>query len=566
MSLTASMTQHNGYQTMSFRPAHFVGETQPPLLEATIGQCLRDAARKWPDSDAVVFREQGARLTFAELEDRCGRFAQGLLDRGIRPGARVAIWAPNCVEWVIAQFGTALIGTILVCINPAYRREELRHALQLTDCAAIVTAVEFRGQNYIAMLRELVPAADEHGELRATSRELPSLRRLISIGPGEFEGFEPFDRLLASPPTADMARHAPSDPNEAVAIQFTSGTTGRPKGATLTHRNLVNNAYLCGWGQRFGEGEHICLPVPLYHCFAMVLGSLAGLVHGAAVVYPSAAFEPGATLAAIEEERCTAVYGVPTMFVGLLAHESFAQRDVSSLRTGIMGGAPCPPELMRRAISDMNMRDVTICFGMTETSPTSFQTSPDDSIERRVQTVGRVIPHAEARIVRADGSTAEIGEAGEIAVRGPSVMLGYWRQPEATAEVIVNGWMMTGDLGILDESGYLQVVGRRKELIIRGGENVYPREVEDVLFAHPEIEQAYVFGVEDARLGEEVCAWILQADGASLTAEDITAYCRDRLAFFKVPRHVRFVSAFPMTVTGKVQKFVMQQEMRAALS
>lgn len=550
---------------MSARSAHVIGEKPQPLIEATIGQCLERAAGTWPDEDAVVFREQDVRLSFAELHDRCRRLAQGLLDRGVRPGDRVAIWAPNCVEWVIAQFGTALIGTILVCINPAYRREELRHALNLTDCKAIITAQQFRGQDYIQMLRDLIPAIGTGQGENLSSEDLPSLRLLVSIGEKPVDGFEPFDRLLEKPFAPESASFAPVDPNEPVSIQFTSGTTGAPKGATLTHRNLINNAYYCGRTQKFGTGERVCLPVPLYHCFGMVLGSLLGIVHGAAAVYPAAAFDPGTTLAAIEEERCTAVYGVPTMFVGQLAHESFPQRDVSSLRTGVMGGSPCPPELMKRVMSDMYMSDVTICFGMTETSPVSFQTSPDDSIECRTETVGRVVPHVEARIVRSDGTTADIGETGEIAIRGYSVMQGYWRQPEATAETIVDGWMMTGDLGVLDEKGYLQVVGRIKEMIIRGGENVYPREVEDVLFAHPQIEQAYVFGIEDERLGEEVCAWIRLADGADMSTDDVIAYCRDQLSFFKVPRHVRFVDEFPMTVTGKVQKFVMQEQMQAAL-
>jgi fatty-acyl-CoA synthase len=496
---------------------------------------------------------------------RVDAFAAGLLALGLAPGDRVGVWSPNNAEWVITQFATAKAGLILVNINPAYRLFELDYALNKVGCKALVTADNFKTSDYIGMLRELAPEIDHSvcGKLQA--RRLPSLTTLVRIGSGEVRGFFQFDEMLAlgrerdAAALADLASTLQFD--DPINIQFTSGTTGAPKGATLTHHNILNNGYFIGEAMRLSDQDRVCIPVPLYHCFGMVLGNLACITHGAAMVYPAEGFDPLLTLEAVEAERCTALYGVPTMFIAELGHPEFKRFDLSSLRTGIMAGSPCPIEVMRRCVNDMNMREVTIAYGMTETSPVSTQTSCDDPLERRVGTVGRVHPHVEIKIVDGEGRIVPPGTSGELCTRGYSVMRGYWGDAEKTAEASdAAGWMHTGDLATIDEDGYCNIVGRIKDMVIRGGENVYPREIEEFLFRHPQIEAVQVVGVPDAKYGEELCAWIKLKPDAKATEEEIQGYCKGQIAHYKIPRYIKFVDSFPMTVTGKVQKFIMREE------
>ncbi|MFC3712907.1 AMP-binding protein [Sphingoaurantiacus capsulatus] len=546
------------------------GDTGTPLFELTIGQVLGRAAASWPDDIAVVSSHQDIRLTFRELKAAADRMAKGLIAMRLAPGARIGIWSPNRIEWVVTQYAAARAGLILVCINPAYRSSELEHALNLVGCEALVMAERFKTSDYVAMLRELAPELDAAtpGGLRAA--RLPALRWVVLIGGASPAGMIGFDDVAArgaavDDPTLDE-RQATVGLDDPTNIQFTSGTTGRPKGATLTHRNLVNNAFFNGQRQGLARGDIVCVTVPLYHCFGMVAGSLCCMVTGATAVYPSLSFEPGPTLEAVARERCTSVYGVPTMFIGMLEHPDFADIELGSLRTGIMGGAPCPEAVMRSVIDDMGMTGVTIAFGMTETSPTSFQTGTGDDIAHRVETVGRVHPHIEAKVVGTDGEILPCGEPGEVLVRGYSVMRGYWDDAPRTREAIdEDRWMHTGDIGTIDADGYCRIVGRAKDLIIRGGENIYPREVEELLHTHPAIAEAQVFGIADARLGEKVCAWVRVTEGNMITADELRAFCKTRLSHFKVPEHVRTVDAFPMTVTGKPQKFLMREAMQAEL-
>jgi fatty-acyl-CoA synthase len=467
---------------------------------------------------------------------------------------------------VVTQFATAKAGLILVNINPAYRLSELDYALNKVGCKALVTSDHFKTSDYVAMLRELAPEIDRSAPGRLQAKRLPALTTLIRVGDGEKHGFFRFDDVLAMGGQRHRARLAELQPqlqfDDPINIQFTSGTTGAPKGATLTHHNILNNGFFIGEAMRLSEADRVCIPVPLYHCFGMVLGNLACITHGSAMVYPSEGFEPLATLEAVEAERCTALYGVPTMFIAELGHPEFKRFDLRSLRTGIMAGSPCPIEVMKRCIAEMNMREVTIAYGMTETSPVSTQTSCDDPLERRVGTVGRVHPHVEVKIVDGEGHVVPPGVSGEFCTRGYSVMLGYWDDAERTAEAIDRGgWMHTGDLATMDEDGYFNIVGRIKDMVIRGGENVYPREIEEFLFRHPKVEAVQVVGVPDQKYGEELCAWIKLKAGESTSAEDIQAFCKGQIAHYKIPRYIKFVDAFPMTVTGKVQKFMMREAM-----
>jgi len=546
--------------------SHVTGAGEPPLIEKPIGAMLAEAAARDPDGEALVVRHQGVRLTWAELKRRSEAVACGLLDAGIRPGDRVGIWAPNCAEWTILQFATACAGIILVNINPAYRTSEVEYALKKVGCRALVTAVRHKTSDYVAMLRELMPELAEAtpGTLRA--RALPDLRLVVTIGEEAHAGCLHFDVLEAEIDTARLAA-IPIDANDAVNIQFTSGTTGFPKGATLTHRNILNNGYFVGAAIGLSKADRVCIPVPLYHCFGMVMGNLGCLTHGATMVYPSEGFDPLAVLETVEAERCAALYGVPTMFIAALGHPDFARFDLSSLRTGIMAGSPCPVEVMKRVIADMHMREVTIAYGMTETSPVSLQSAVDDSLELRVSTVGRVQPHLEVKIVDpATGRIVPRGQPGELCTRGYSVMLGYWDDADRTGEAIdAAGWMHTGDLATMNEAGYGNIVGRIKDMVIRGGENIYPREIEEFLYRHPAVQDVQVIGVPDARYGEELAAWIVLKPGTALTAAEVQAFCRGQIAHYKVPRHVRFVEAFPTTVTGKVQKFLMRETMIADL-
>ncbi|MGF6598239.1 fatty-acyl-CoA synthase [Paraburkholderia sp. GAS448] len=551
--------------------SHVRGSTESPLSTATIAALLADTVSRFADRPAVVFREQNVRWTWAEFGAEVDRLAAGLASLGLRRGDRLGIWSPNRVEWLVTQFATARIGVILVNINPAYRLQELEYALNASGCRAIVSAERLRTSQYLEMLQALAPelAASEPGKLVAG--RLPALECVIRMGeartPGMlgydevvYRGASMLDRQSLDDITASLGCHDP------INIQFTSGTTGNPKGATLTHHNVVNNARFVAQAMRLDERDALCIPVPLYHCFGMVMSVLACVSTGAKMVFPGEVFDPSATLAAVSDEKCTALHGVPTMFITELDVPEFAQYDLSTLRTGIMAGAPCPIETMKRVVSQMNMREVTIAYGMTETSPVSFQSSTDDPLDRRVATVGRVQPHLEVKIVDVDGSVVPIGEKGELCTRGYSVMPGYWGDQKRTQEAVRDGWMHTGDLATLDVDGYCNIVGRVKDMLIRGGENVYPREIEEFLFRHPKVQAVQVFGVPDSKYGEEICAWIILKAGEQATDDEIRDFCGGQIAHYKIPRYIRFVDEMPMTVTGKVQKFAMRERMIEELS
>jgi len=551
---------------MKLTQSYVHGASNVPLIGETVGAHFDRAATRWKDELALVVRHQQVRWTYGELKQRVDQFAAGLLALDLKPGERVGIWSPNNAEWVITQFATAKAGLVLVNINPAYRLTEVEYALNKVGCKALVTADHFKTGDYVGMLRELAPELETSAPGRLSSARLPSLSAVIRIGnddrPGMFSfadvmkaGGEQHVRLLHEL----QAKLQFDDP---INIQFTSGTTGTPKGATLTHHNILNNGYFIGEAQRLTPRDRVAIPVPLYHCFGMVLGNLACMTHGAAMIYPGDSFEPLSVLETVEAESCTALYGVPTMFIGELSHPEFKRFNLSSLRTGIMAGSPCPIEVMRRCIDEMHMSEVTIAYGMTETSPVSFQTSYDDPLERRVSTVGRIHPHVEVKIINSEGHIVPPRTPGELCTRGYSLMLGYWGDTERTAEAIDSArWMHTGDLATLDEDGYCNIVGRLKDMVIRGGENVYPREVEEFLYRHNKIADVQVIGVPDRKYGEELCAWIKLRPGEAATAEEIQAFCRGQIAHYKIPHYIRFVDAFPMTVTGKVQKFMMRQEM-----
>ena len=549
--------------------SHVVGANEPPLVEQTIGQALTEAAGNYGVREAIVSVHQAARVTYSELNTEAEAIGAGLLSLGLEPGDRVGIWAPNCVEWTLVQFATAKAGLILVNINPAYRLFELEYALKKVGCRALVLAESFKSSKYFDMIRSLVPelASAEPGCLG--SEKLPELEMVIGFADDVPDGFVDFQNLRSMARQQDRDRiaalEASLDPHEPINIQFTSGTTGLPKGATLTHHNILNNAFFVGEQIRLTPDDRMAIPVPLYHCFGMVMGNLGCLTHGSAMVYPSPVFEPAATMEAVASERCTALYGVPTMFVAELSLDNFEDYDVSSLRTGIMAGAPCPIEIMNRVIGDMNMREVTIAYGMTETSPVSFQSSVDDPIERRVTTIGRVLPHIEVKNVDEHDNIVPCGETGELCTKGYSVMPGYWNDEEKTKESLRDGWIYTGDLATIDEEGYGNIVGRLKDMVIRGGENLYPREIEEFLYTHDDIESVEVFGVPDEKYGEELCAWIKLHDGRTMTEQDVRNFCDGRISHQKVPRYIRFVDEFPMTVTGKVQKFQMRDTMIEAL-
>jgi len=546
------------------------GPSVRPLLYQTVDEVLKAAVAGGPDRLALAVPHQSLHYTFRELDGEVERVARGLIACGLEPGDRIGIWAPNCLEWVLTMFAAARAGLILVNINPAYRTGELEFALRLVGCRALVFAAEFKGSDYAAMLRALVPelAAASHGRLLAAS--FPELRLLVQIGVAQPPGCLAFEDLkvagdsVAGSTLAAIA--AGLDPDQPYNIQFTSGTTGMPKGATLTHFNIVNNGLFVGQGMRLTAADRICIPVPMYHCFGMVLGVLAAMTHGAASVLAGASFDPLVVLDTVATARCTALHGVPTMFIAELEHPRFGEFDLSSLRTGIMAGAPCPIAVMRRVVEQMHMPEITICYGMTETSPVSFQSQCDDPLERRVSTVGRIHPHVQAKIVDAGGQTTPRGVPGELLTRGYSVMRGYWNEPERTREAIdAAGWMHTGDLAVIDDQGYCNIVGRVKDMIIRGGENISPREIEEFLYRHPAVLDVAVVGVPDHKYGEAVCACIRLRAGARVTAEEIRDFCRGQIAHYKVPRHVRFVDGFPLTVTGKVQKFLIRERLRAEL-
>ena len=529
------------------------GVSATALIGQTVGTFFDEAAKRWATSDALIVRHQGVRWSYAELQRKVDEFAAGLLALGLKPGDRAGIWSPNNAEWVITQFATAKAGLILVNINPAYRLAEAEYALNKVECKALVTASRFKTSDYVGMLKQLI-----------AEKRLPHLETIIRIG-GAAQGMLGFDDIagLAGPghhkQLADIAARLQFD--DPINIQFTSGTTGYPKGATLTHHNILNNGFFIGETMKLTEQDRICIPVPLYHCFGMVLGNLACITHGSAMVYPGEAFDPLAVLQTVEAERCTGLYGVPTMFIAELGHADFKPFDLSTLRTGIMAGSPCPIEVMKRVVNEMHMNEVTICYGMTETSPVSFQTSADDPLEKRVGSVGRIHPHVEVKIIDADGRIVPPGATGELCTRGYSVMRGYWNDAEKTAEAIDQGrWMHTGDLATLDDEGYCNIVGRIKDMVIRGGENIYPREIEEFLYKHPKVQDVQVIGVPDVKYGEELCAWIKLKANVTCSDADIREYCQGQIAHYKIPRYVKFVDAFPMTVTGKIQKYLMREQ------
>ncbi|MSO99643.1 MAG: AMP-binding protein [Acetobacteraceae bacterium] len=548
-------------ETLSY--AHGVADV--PLIGETIGVHFDRTVARWGNEPGLVSRQQGIAWTWRELAEKVDAFAAGLVALGLTPGDRVGIWSPNNAEWIIAQYATAKAGLILVNINPAYRLSELEYALNKVGCRALIAATRFKTSDYIGMINTLAPelALSRPGHLE--SSKLPSLRAVIQIGEAA-PGTIPFDSVAKMGSAVERmtlgALAGTLQFDDAINIQFTSGTTGLPKGATLTHHGILNNGYFIGRIMRYTHRDKVCIPVPMYHCFGMVIGSLACLTSGATIVLPGEGFDPLATLETIAEARCTSLYGVPTMFIAELDHPDFKKFDLSSLRTGMMAGAPCPIEVMRRCIADMHLTELTIGYGMTETSPVSTQTLIGDTLEHQTGTVGKVHPHVEVKIVDSDGLIVPAGTKGEFCTRGYSVMLGYWADEERTADSIDKaGWMHTGDLATMDADGYCNIVGRIKDMVIRGGENIYPREIEEFLYRHPAIQDVQVFGVPDKRYGEELCAWIKIRDGATLSADDVKAFCKDQIAHYKVPRHIRFVNEFPMTVTGKMQKFIMREKM-----
>ena len=526
--------------------AYSSGPSSVGLIGETIGENLERVAARHRDEEALVVPFQNVRLTYAEFNDEVDRYARALLSLGLAKGDRVGMWSPNSAEWVLVQYATGKLGVILVNINPAYRTSEVQYALAQSGCRVVIAATNFKTSDYIAMIREVSPS-------------LPDLERAIFVGTPEWEA------LLAAADSVNVEalreRMASLECDDPINIQYTSGTTGFPKGATLSHHNILNNGWFTGEGCRYTEKDRVCIPVPFYHCFGMVVGNLACTTHGATIVVPAPSFDALATLKTVEAERCTSLYGVPTMFIAELAHPEFRSLDLSSLRTGIMAGSSCPIEVMKQCIDEMHMAEVTICYGMTETSPVSTQTGVDDALDNRVGTVGRVHPFVEVKVIDpVSGATVRRGESGELCTRGYSVMLGYWNDPAKTADAIDNGgWMHTGDLATMDDDGYLKIVGRIKDMIIRGGENVYPREIEEFLYTHPDIIDVQVIGVPDVRYGEEIMAWVQVREGATLTRDELAQFCSGRIAHYKVPRYVHVVSEFPMTVTGKVQKYKMRE-------
>jgi len=550
--------------------SYVCGDADEQLIYETIGNYFDNIVDRFPDNDALIIPYQNIHWTYKKFQHEVNRLAAGLLNLGISKGDRVGIWGPNSVEWCLTQFATAKIGAIMVCINPAYRTYELEYALNKVDCKAIITAESFKSSKYVQMLQEVSPELSSQNPESLQLTALPQLEMIIRMGREQTPGMLNFDDVCIRGSEENYDELAKLKnillPDDAINIQFTSGTTGTPKGATLTHCNIVNNAYLSAKAMRFDETDKLCIPVPLYHCFGMVLGTLLCVTTGATAIFPSAAFDPMQALKTIEEYGCTGLHGVPTMFINELELANFSEYNLSSLRTGIMAGASCPEEVMKRVMQDMHMKHILIGYGQTEVSPLNHITRPDDSVVQRIETVGRVVPRIEVKVADNEGKVVTIGEKGEICTRGYSVMRGYWNDEEKTKETIDEaGWLHSGDIGIMDEEGYVRVVGRTKDMVIRGGENIYPREVEEFLFTHPKIQDVQVFGIPDKIMGEALCAWIKVQSNESMEVSDIKAYCDGKVAHFKVPQHIKFVDHYPMTVTGKVQKFKMRENMVASL-
>src|SRR5579862_1139974 len=559
-------TQASSFDRSAVMWSYVSGTSDTPLLGMTIGDLFDRTVARFTDRDALISRHQGIRYTYGQLHEQVDACARGLMALGINKGDRVGIWAPNCAEWTITQFACAKIGAILVNINPAYRLHELEYALNQSGCVALVAAPNFRATSYIEMLQTLCPELERSAPGQLDAHRLPHLRHIVRLGTERTPGMWVWGEMLARAQEVSAEtlsqRQAEQEFDDPANIQYTSGTTGNPKGATLSHHNILNNGYFVARLQGFTENDRVCLPVPLYHCFGCVMGNLGSVTHGATMVYPAEAFDAKATLDAVQAERCTVLYGVPTMFIGELAHPDFDQYDLTSLRTGVMAGSPCPVQVMREVIDKMHMGEVEICYGMTETSPVSFQTRLNDSLEKRVGTVGQIHPHVEVKLIDATtGQVVPVGTPGELLTRGYSVMLGYWDNDEATHRAIDQArWMHTGDLATMDEDGYVNIVGRLKDMVIRGGENVYPREVEEFLYTHPAVSDVQVIGVPDAKYGEELMAWVKLRENMTATPEELTAFCRGQIATYKIPRYWKFVDSFPMTVTGKIQKYLMRQQ------
>jgi fatty-acyl-CoA synthase len=553
------------------RLSYTCGTSDTPLLGVTIGDMFDQIVTRYPDNEALVARHQNLRYSYRQLQEQVDRCARGLLALGIKKGERVGIWAPNRAEWVMTQFATSKIGAILVNINPAYRLHEVEYALTQSGCSTLVIAPSFKSSDYTAMLYELAPELHTAEPGRLRGGRLPELRLIVRLGDEAAAGMLRWADLLGLAervgPEQLAERQRQQEFDDPINIQYTSGTTGFPKGATLSHHNILNNGYFVARLMNFSDQDRLVIPVPLYHCFGMVMGVLGCVTHGATMIFASEGFEPKAVLEVIQAERATAVYGVPTMFIAELDHPEFAAFDLTSLRTGIMAGSPCPVEVMKKVQSAMHMREVEIAYGMTETSPVSFQTRADAPLDKRVSTVGQIHPHVEVKIIDpATGQVVPVGTPGELCTRGYSVMLGYWNNEEASrAAIDAARWMHTGDLAVMDEDGYVNIVGRIKDMIIRGGENVYPREIEEFLYTHPKISDVQVIGVPDAKYGEEIMAWVKLKAGATASEDEIRAFCQGQIAHFKIPRYVRFVESFPMTVTGKIQKYLMRQQSIAEL-
>jgi fatty-acyl-CoA synthase len=572
MTVLETKKAHTPMEQAEQRWSYTSGTSDTPLLGMTIGDMFDQTVENYPDHLALIVRQQKIRLTYRQLQERVNQCAKGLMQLGLQKGQRIGIWAPNCAEWTITQFATSKLGLILVNINPAYRLHELEYVLKQSGCSALIIADRFKISNYTEMICTLAPELNrcEPGQLMST--KLPDLTTVIHMSEEKVPGMFTWNELMTmgAPVSDEQLRERQQDQefDDPINIQYTSGTTGFPKGATLSHHNILNNGYVVASLQHFTHEDRLCIPVPLYHTFGMVLGNLGCITHGATMVYPAEGFEPLAVLQAVQEEKCTALYGVPTMFIAELEHPDFHHFDLSSLRTGVMAGSPCPVEVMKKVISLMHMHEVEICYGMTETSPVSTQTRIGAPLEKRVGTVGIIHPHLEIKIVDpATGKVVPLGEPGELCTRGYSVMLGYWNNPEATAQAIDSAhWMHTGDLATMDEDGYLNIVGRIKDMIIRGGENVYPREIEEFLYTHPKVSDVQVIGVPDAKYGEEIAAWVKLKPGEEVTAEELKDFCKGKISRYKVPRYFKFVNEFPMTVTGKPQKFQMRQQSTEELS